>query len=420
MNSKYILSVAAISASAIAFGEIDMDRESGIKIGERLTLKPYVSLSYTYDSNVDSSKHSKAGSQWSVNPGLELTYLAENWKIDAATWYKYHAYQHYSSQLNQSSFGERLGFDWANSRPDEPGWRVLFKEQFEQIAQDDDMSNHNGRGIGRDRKQFTADGAVEWRMNERVHADVNANYYLLDYDNNVNKYGRLYGWKRAVAGGEVGYMASHYLDLLVGGNYQWYWQDNDHDSRTDQTGRNGRHVRSESRGWSVMGGVATRATEKLSYKLMTGWSRFEYGKGTKDIGGMTYQVSGDWQVDDLNTMHVMVLGSSYYQPSEYEYGSVMKVYNISLGVGKGFIRNKLKGVLDLAYRKETHEYTEYASDDYDSDIWTGRVGLSYRVNRIVSVFGRVEYQTRMSSGGGRGHSQNYDRWRGTVGLKLTY
>ena len=76
---------------------------------------------------------------------------------------------------------------------------------------------------------------------------------------------------------------------------------------------------------------------------------------------------------------------------------------------------------DLAYRKETHEYTEYAEDDYDEDIWTARVGVTYDVNRYVSVFGRLEYQTEETEGGGaRSHEYDYDRWRGTVGVRLTY
>ena len=421
MKKVEIIALSAVAAAVAAQGGI-LDRERGIKIGERMTLRPYLSMSYTYDSNIDSSKHSKSGSQWVANPGLELDYLGENFKIDGSVWYQYHAYNRYVSQLNSSSYGERLRFDWADSRPDEAGWRVLFSERFEQIAQDDDMSNHNGRGVGRDRKQFSADGAVERRLNERIHIAANANYYLLDYDNDVKKYGTLYGWKRLLAGGEAGYMASRWTDILVAANYQWYWQDNDSDRDyyRGEASRRGKRIRSDSKGWTVMGGIGTRATEKLSYKLLAGWSRFEYGSGTKDIDGWTYQVSGDWQIDAENTMHLMLLGSSYYQPSEYEYGSAMKVYNLSLGFGKGFIRNKLRATADVCYRHETHEYVEYKEDDYNSDIWTGRVGLSYTVNRFVNVFGRIEYQTRMCDGGGSGHNYDYDRWRGTVGFTLTY
>ena len=63
----------------------------------------------------------------------------------------------------------------------------------------------------------------------------------------------------------------------------------------------------------------------------------------------------------------------------------------------------------------------YGEDDYDEDIWTARVGVTYDVNRYVSVFGRLEYQTEETEGGGaRSHEYDYDRWRGTVGVSLTY
>ena len=362
MNSKFLVMAAAASLVAAATADI-MDRERGIKIGERMTLLPSVSFSYVYDSNIDSSKHSKSGSQWQVNPELDLVYKDDNWKIDAGIHYSYHAYNRYTSQLNSSTYGERVRLDWANSKPDEAGWRFLFSERFDQISQDDDMSNHNGRGIGRDRRQFTAQGAAERRINERMHGNVNADYYFLDYDNNVNKYGALYGWKRAKVGGEVGYMASRWLDLLVSADYMWYWQDNDRDYGQSSGSRKDKRIADESRGWTVMGGLASRATERLSYKIMGGYSRFDYGKGTSETGGFVYQGNFDWQLDDENLLHVMGMAASYFQPSERDYGSSIKVYNFSLGLGKGFVRNKLRATLDFAYRHETHEYTTYDIDD---------------------------------------------------------
>ena len=117
----------------------------------------------------------------------------------------------------------------------------------------------------------------------------------------------------------------------------------------------------------------------------------------------------------------MLLGSGYYQPSEREYGSCIKVYTLSLGAGKSFIRGKLTATADLAYRRESHEYSEYAAADYDEDIWTARLRLNYTLNRYVALFGGVEYQTEETSGGGiRAHEYDYDRWRGTVGVRLTY
>lgn len=423
MKTQHILSALAVVAATGAFAEVE--REPGVRLlNNRLTLRPYLSFSYTYDSNIDSSKHSKSGSQWIVNPAVDLAYAGDNWKLDGSVWYQYHAYNRYTSQLNESSYGERLRATWQNSAADEAGWSASFVETFQQIAQDDDMSNHNGRGIGRDRMDFTAEGVVERRINERVHASVTANYYYLDYDNDVDKYARMYGWKRASAGAQAGYVVNRWTDLILAANYQWYWQDNnrDHDARWrgDETSR-GRHISGDSRGWSVMAGVSTRATEKLSYSILGGWSRFEYGGGAKSLDGWTYSASADWQADVENTLHFMALASSYYQPSEREYGSALKTYNFSFGAAKGLIRNALRATFDISYRKETHEYVEYKSDDYDSDIWTARVGLTYRINTYASVYTRLEYQTYMAKGGSvHNNAYDYDRWRGTVGFSLTY
>jgi hypothetical protein len=81
------------------------------------------------------------------------------------------------------------------------------------------------------------------------------------------------------------------------------------------------------------------------------------------------------------------------------------------------VRGKLNATFDLNYRHEQHEYTEYASSDYDSDIITARLGLNYTLNRFLSAFTTAEYQNYLS------HDRSdydYDRWRLSLGLRLTY
>ncbi|MBR5549686.1 MAG: outer membrane beta-barrel protein [Kiritimatiellae bacterium] len=413
MNAKFSAFATAmvVSASVLTVSADVVDRPSGFKIGERMTLRPYVSLSYTYDSNVDSAKHAKDGSTWVVNPGLGAEYKGDNWEIAGRAWYRYHAYNRYSNQLNESSFGENLSFKWADSLANEKGWSVLLTESFTQIAQDDDMSDHSGRGIGRDRKTFQAAGIIERRINEHLHAAIDASYYMLDYENNVKDYAPLYGWKRALAGGEIGYAASKWTDFLLAANYGWYWQDN--------VPNNVRYS-DESRGWTVMAGFGTRATEKIEYRILTGWSRFEYADGdADDIDGWTYQVSGKWKITD--TWNMMLLAASYYQPSEREMCSAIRVDSISWGVAHSMIRGKLNATFDLNYRRETHEYSYTRGYDYDDDIITARLGLNYTLNRFLQIYGRLEYQTDMCDGGDvRGHNYDYDRFRGTVGMRLTY
>ena len=59
MKATYLVPAIAAMTTVAAQAE---GVERGIKCcNERVTLKPYVSASYTYDSNVDSGKHGKAG-----------------------------------------------------------------------------------------------------------------------------------------------------------------------------------------------------------------------------------------------------------------------------------------------------------------------------------------------------------------------
>ncbi len=382
--SKKLVSLSttlAVAAFAMMASADIVDRPRGFRIGERLTLRPYVSLSYTYDSNTDSTKHSKAGSSLVVNPGVGAEYVDDNWEVTGRAWYRYHAYSRYSKRLNSSSYGENLAFKWTDSLPNERGWSVMLSESFMQIAQDDDMTAHGGRGVGRDRKSFQFAAVVERRINERWHAAADASFYYLDYENNMTTYAPLFGWKRTTVGGEGGYAASKWTDFIFSANYQWYTQDN-------VTGRNlPRRYSRKSDGLTAMGGIGTRATERISYRVLAGWSRFEYADADT-VNGWTYQVSGKWKISD--TWNTMLLASSYYQPSEREIASAIRVDSVSWGLAHSMIRGKLSSTFDVSYRKEQHEYSYTGNNNYTDDIITARFGLNYTINRFLQLYGSVE------------------------------
>ena len=108
---------------------------------------------------------------------------------------------------------------------------------------------------------------------------------------------------------------------------------------------------------TLQAGVGTHATERISYRLTGGWSRFEYAGGAKTLNGFTYQGASSWQMTDRWTM--MLLASSYYQPSEQEYGSAVRVDSFGWGLGHAMVRGKLNATFDLNYRHEKREYSEY-------------------------------------------------------------
>jgi len=411
--------IAALTAQASV-----LERPAGFRIGQRMTIRPYVSLFYTWDSNVDSSTSQTSDSSFNIMPGFTFTYKANNWSLEGGAYYQYHAYAKNAAQLNQHSWGENLAFNWSNSKNGGRGWSLVLRESFQQIAQDDDMTNDGGRGIGRDRWQLQVAGVLQRRFTDRWHADIDASYYYIDYKNNETKYAPLYGWQRWTAGGQIGYAASKWTDILLMANYQGYIQNNNDYQGSDAV--YSQKLSQNSQGVTVHLGVGTYATERISYRVSGGYSYFSYADGASKAGGFTYAVSGQWRMADRWNM--MILASSYFQPSETEYGSLQRTDSISWGLAHSMIRNKLTATLDLTYRHEKREYVDnfstYAySSDYADDIITARLGLNYAINRFVSLFGNCEYQRafydRTTYGQGSS-SWDYNRWRLSVGLRLTY
>ena len=397
---------------AMAAQAEEMDRPGGIKIGQRMTIRPYVSLGFTHDSNVDSSKHSKRGESWTVQPGASLEYKAENWALTGSAYYSYHAYSSgYSHQQNESSYGEQLNFNWSNSSHGSKGWSLLLTESYRQISQDDDMSNDGGRGTGRDREQLDVGGSIEHRFTDRLHAAVNASYYYLDYDNKVGSYAPMYGWDRWTAGGEIGYAASKWTDFILAGSYQDYTSDNGKQYYVDNASK----VRNSSKGYTVQAGLGSYATERISYRVLVGYAHYDYNDDSENAP--VYTASLNWKMTD--NWNMMALASRYYQPSETSRGSSQLTDAISWGVAHSMIRGKLNATFDLAYRRQDTKSTVRESVDYTQDIATARFGLNYSINRFIGVFGSVEFQQAWYDGGNTSRD-DYNRWRGTVGMRLSY
>ena len=82
-----LIATTLVLAGAFVAQAGDLERARGIKVGQKLTLNPYVSLSYTYDSNPDSYRKSDPGSNWEVQQGLNLIYADDNWSLAGGAWY---------------------------------------------------------------------------------------------------------------------------------------------------------------------------------------------------------------------------------------------------------------------------------------------------------------------------------------------
>jgi len=418
---KKLLFAAAILSVALSASADMMDRSGGFRIGKRFLLRPYISFSYTYDSNVDSTHNRTGANSFSVNPGFNLLYRGDQFELNAAAWYSYYAYTQYSSSLNNHTFGENVAFHWHDGATAESdAWDFMITESYSRLSQSDDMMNDGGRGISRDRDQITLNAALMRNFTEKFHASVYGGYYWLKYLNDASSYGPMYGWDRWSAGGEIGYRLSKWSDFFVTGNYQGYRQDNASNCEGYLPATaSGRNYGSHSDGLTVHGGIGSAFTERISYRVAGGWSAFKYADA-RTANGFSYDVNGRWKMTD--NWQMMLLAGSYYQPSEYLYGSLTRNDTISWGLAHSMVRGKLIASLDLAYRHEAQSYSDDVGyGDYTADVLTGRIGLDYTLCRFMAVFGRAEYQKRFAHGGYADHQDwDYDRWRLTVGFRFQY
>ena len=412
MNSKKVLAFATVAmSSALAMaGESVADKPTGFRFfNNHLTIKPYVSLSYTYDSNIDTAKHASDDSIFMVSPGVDFDWKGDRWSLVGSLWYRYNAYCKYSDEMGENSFGESLKYNWTTSKPGERGWSLALAERYAYISQSDDINSGDGRGIWRDRERFDASAAIERRFTERWHADLMGQYNWLDYKNDTGKYAPLYGWQEFSAGLEAGFAASKWTDLLVAGGYSGYRQ---------KSGSGYRHYSNESQVWTIMGGIGTHATEKIQYRALVGASWLEYGGHSGSDCGWTYQLSGNWRV--TRQVQLSLLGSSYYQPSERSIGQAVKVYSLSAGVSYLTLGDKLNLNANIAFRHEENAYHDRylaAGNDYDEDIISARLGATYTINRWMSLFATIAWEEEWCD---KYDNYDYDRFLGTVGVRFHY
>ena len=411
---------------SMARGEV-LDRPSGIKIGERLTFRPYASMSFTYDSNPRSRSGSTAfkgkygDCLWMIAPAFSLSYNAEYWSLLLDGYYNYRRYfKKENERYNSHNYGENLRWNWTDSVGREKGWSLIIGQSYKQVTMSEDMVMADGSHYSSDTRQLQFSAAIQRRFNEKVHADLNGSYYWLDYMNDTRSSVAYYGWDRWTVGAEIGYAASKWADIIIAGSYQGYTQDNAQAPSYDYVGRN-RNISDTSTGYSLQAGFGSLLTDRISYRFLVGWSRFEYGDAGSSDDGFIYTLTGNWKIGE--TWNTMLLASSYYQPSERQYATKNRVDAISWGLAKVLVRGKLRATFDIRYRRENHEYVldSTSSNDYVLDIVTGRLGLNYTLNRFFSFFAHVEYQKSMNDHASqRNGAYDYDRLRAAVGAALSY
>ena len=410
--NKYLtgLTVATFSViPALIAGESVADKPQGFRFfNQHLTIKPYVSLSYTYDLNVDTTRHAESDSIFCIQPGADFEWKGERWALVGSLWYRRNAYCEYANEMGENSWGESLAYKWTTSKQNERGWSLVLAEKYRYTDQSDALGSGDGRGIWRDREALDVSGVIQRRFTERLHAEVMAQYNWLDYKNDTGKYAPLYGWSEWSVGAQAGYAASKWTDFLVAGGYSHY---------TQKKGRGYRNYSNDSQVWTIQAGLGTHATEKITYRALMGVSWLEYGGHANADCGWTYSLDANWRI--TRQLQASALGKSYYQPSERTVGQAIKVYSLSGGLSYLTLGDKMTLTANVAWRYEDTCYNDRYlgyGNNFDETILSFRFGADYVINRWMSVFAAFTWEEEWCDV----KTYGYDRFRGTIGMRFHY
>jgi len=385
----------------------------GFRYGN-LSLSPYVSLEYLYDSNIIYDHNKYGDSVFRVSPGLDLKYQGMDWGVLANAWYS-HSWYHKYDVKDYDRWGERLSLYREATK-----WKLVVTQGYTESDQNDSLQLDGGDGVWRNRSQFDVNAVFSYDINERLSASVNALFTDMWYGNSTGQYRDLYGYMHWGFGLEIAHRLTERSSLVLSGSYQEYYSGESLLNSDVKNRERNMPFSNVSHGYSLMGGVASRLTEKLRYRALVGATLYDYADDQSI--SPSYSLDATWVIN--RKWAATLAGAGYYQPSERSYYQRKTVYTLSAGITHQPIKRLLL-TLDGVYRGEDNEtvdgYSGYISN-YMRQQYTARLRASYQLQKYVSVFASGEYtiQDINRSVVANYPKDSWDRYLLSVGLQLRY
>lgn len=388
--------VACLLVATVGFRSMAQESR-GLKFNN-LSVSPYVNLDYTYDSNVDNDRSGKQKQDDNIlraNPGVDLSYSGNDWGLKGNGWFSYDQYQD-RNDLNKKSYGESLDF----YRESPSGWKFVLGEKYLKSNQNDSLAE-GGRGLWRDRNEFSLESALSYQIGEKTSATLSGQYSDLSYANDSTQYMPLYGWTEWSAGLELARKITEKSNVLLDGSYQSYTSDG------------AQKISSDSTGYSLQAGFGSAATQRIKYRVLTGASWFDYAGGDQMVGWI-YSLDSSWIIN--KKVALTVAGSSNFQPSEREQNQAIQTYTLSSGLTYRPMR-RLTTRFDIAYRREENQIdTSASTEGRTEDQIAFRTRADYALQRFVTLYAGLEYEIQKSDSG----ASDFDRYRGSLGVNFRY
>lgn len=398
------MSVPALGQDYLGSVEAPEGTGKGIWLGH-VNISPFLNLSALYDSNVDFVREGeedefpdKDTRGYSVQPGIDLSLPGVDWGLDGRAYYQRENYRADFAET-RDDWSELLTF-YAES---DSGLTFRLSELFQHVSHTD-LSSED-RWNDRDEARLTAD--VGGPVTERTALNVSGNYSLLSYDDDD-----LYDWTRYGGGLTGSYKMTDKTDALLSTTF-----DINESDGSDGTAESLR----------LMAGMASRATEKTSYRAAAGVEHYGGFDGEDSELGLTYNLGASWRGTERLTL--TLFGDSRYTPAEdVENNSMLRS---TLGVGAVYrLFTRWELVLNGLYRREDYNNPVQVTSEVDildaegdpdgesrtDNQLSAQTRVVYGLNNYASLFAGFVYSHLFSTV----EEFDYDRWRADIGASLRY
>ncbi|MBM4165014.1 MAG: hypothetical protein FJ222_11335 [Lentisphaerae bacterium] len=385
-----LLPVLFLGAPSVRAEPLDLVTPSAGLHWNGLTVSPFAEVLYFYDSNydrVDQGAESNHGP--SLRSGFDFSYGGNRHKWSGQFWYQWEKYMG-EGRLDSNQWREKIGYLYETPQGTvlrvDHYWGEIYQSDFE-------------RGLWQDRREFALNAGIAHVLTPKTRIQLDLGSEDVKYLNPA-----LYDWRQYSADLSVARVLTPKSDVFVGVGTAL-------EESESSSGF--------SKSYRVNMGLASRATEKVSYRIAVGGEAFDpTGSNESMTLAPYYQLGATWRASRKWSWSAS--GQGQHQNSEEMAGNYGVVY--TLGLGSTYQPNRRVSVATKAlWRCDINEIqvvdpaTGNLTDRVDNEFGI-RTDLNYRLSKYASLRLGGEAMTQIST-----ISQNeYKRFRVDMGLNFRY
>ena len=385
------LTVAFLCTGALYAGPFDFVAPSdGFHFGD-LTVSPFAEVLYFYDTNYDRTP-SKGGSSHgpSLRGGLDYSYAGDRNSLSGQLWYQWENYNG-DGRLDSKQWRESLRY-----MHETPQGTVFSLNHYWAETDQSDLE----RGQWNDRREFMLGGSVAHAFSPKTKLQLDVMAEDVAFRNPS-----LYDWRKYSADLSLARRFGAKSDAFITAGTSF-------EDSEDYSGF--------SKSYRLGLGMASRATEKISYRVAAGAEAYDYNgrPGGETDWAPYYQLGATWLAS--RKWQWTLTGRGEHRSSEEYANNYTTTY--TLGLGTTYQANRRLSVsMRSLWRYDESEYRVADPNSgnmrHKRDNELGfRTDVTYRLNKYASLRIGGEASTQVSTI----DADEYDRFRVDMGLQLRY